>query len=383
MSSDSSRLEVIDALRGVAALAVLVYHARADLWIGTRESWSLFGFSLDPQVWLGYASFPFNYGGLGVTLFFVLSGYCIHRKGAWLLSRSNSQLMNWTDFAKRRILRIYPTYVAALAISALADFSIAKLQGLPLDQSFTWRALAASLLTVQGYVAPQFTSNAVFWTLAIEMHLYAAYPLLFYFSKHFRPENVLVFVFLISLLYTSIEFLTNFESLFVYRGPRGPILLPYWFTWTLGFYIAEIEAGRAKRIANKTLLGVAVASGLLGIALLNARVYLFAEMFCGLFFFAVVHTCIFRTEKNLRMTFVMRCLAGVGVFSYSLYAIHGPILNVFKYLLQSDNPGFKFRTVLPVFAVCGIVIAVAYIFFLMVERWSIAAGSRTGKAVRG
>jgi hypothetical protein len=46
-----ARLASIDVLRGFAALAVVLYHARAEYWIGVRQTWSLYGFSGGPDIW--------------------------------------------------------------------------------------------------------------------------------------------------------------------------------------------------------------------------------------------------------------------------------------------------------------------------------------------
>ncbi|MDX1930337.1 MAG: hypothetical protein SFV81_27680, partial [Pirellulaceae bacterium] len=71
-SAGLARIESVDVLRGLAALMVVIYHARSTLWIGISELYSRYGFSPNPTAWIGYATYPFSYGWLGVTLFFVL-----------------------------------------------------------------------------------------------------------------------------------------------------------------------------------------------------------------------------------------------------------------------------------------------------------------------
>ncbi len=76
------RYEALDALRGVAALAVLVFHLSA------------FG--------LGANLAPHAY--LAVDFFFVLSGFVIaHAYGEALAGP-----LSWFDFARRRVIRLFP-----------------------------------------------------------------------------------------------------------------------------------------------------------------------------------------------------------------------------------------------------------------------------------
>ena len=65
-SSPKNRLTSIDALRGLAALLVVFVHLRHDVPGGFRTN----------PLFLPYWLIDFGY--LGVTLFIVLSGFCIH-----------------------------------------------------------------------------------------------------------------------------------------------------------------------------------------------------------------------------------------------------------------------------------------------------------------
>jgi len=81
-SESLNRISSLDALRGLAALMVLVYHARGMFWVGFTQIYREHGLRPGFNAYLDYLFMPFSYGSLGVTLFFVLSGYCIHRRGA-------------------------------------------------------------------------------------------------------------------------------------------------------------------------------------------------------------------------------------------------------------------------------------------------------------
>ena len=127
-STQLGRISAIDALRGLAALSVLVYHARGMLWVGATQTYHHYGLSLNFNAWLGYKTVPFSLGSLGVTLFFVLSEYCIHRRGAQMLANDSCATIDYKAFVIRRFWRIYPTYVVALLLTALVDWWIFRIR---------------------------------------------------------------------------------------------------------------------------------------------------------------------------------------------------------------------------------------------------------------
>ena len=113
----NSRLHGIDILRALAALVVVLYHARTEFWIGLQQTYRIYGsHTVRPDIWLSYASIPFSLGWLGVPVFFVLSGYCIHLGVARKLTNDPGHRLDVRKFYIRRIVRIYPVYIAALLL---------------------------------------------------------------------------------------------------------------------------------------------------------------------------------------------------------------------------------------------------------------------------
>ena len=366
------RLNAIDGLRGLAALAVLVYHARSSFWVGIGATYREHGLGPNLNAWIGYLTAPFNFGGLGVTLFFVLSGYCIHRRGARNLATNEPRDFDLAKFASRRFWRIFPTYVCALLFTALIDYWLQAMSGRSVpNQDNSVSTFLISLLTLQGYAAPSFGSNGVFWTLAMEIHLYCMYPLLYALSFRIGPARVLALTFFISLLYTACEMLFGFESLLANRSARGPIFLPYWFTWTMGFYLAEVEAGRSRDAGDKAWFLASIVAIPIGVYLSLMNYYLLAEIFWSIFFASLLRTSLSPWGERIWRQRIGRFFAEIGVFSYSLYAVHAPLLLMFHQLISPVDPNYKYETLWVTLA--GIVVSVvfAYVFFQLVERWSI------------
>jgi peptidoglycan/LPS O-acetylase OafA/YrhL len=152
------RLDVLDGLRGLAILMVVWYH----LWLVSGYSTPLLAFAA-PLVQNGY---------LGVDLFFFLSGFCIALPYARARA-AGSPGPGIAEFARRRALKIVPSYVLALAIFAIAFR--AQFDG-PLQELGHF---AAHLAFVHVFSPATFGSfSGPLWTLAIEVQFYVLFGLL-------------------------------------------------------------------------------------------------------------------------------------------------------------------------------------------------------------
>ncbi len=143
---DKLRYPALDALRGVAALAVVAFHCS--------------------QAWMPH-------GYLAVDFFFVLSGFVVsHAYGAALACGT----MSWHSFAVRRAIRLYPMSLLGVALGvvvlALKWWSIASsVDDLP-RMAISVGLNALVLPTPLGGQASHhllFPGNAALWTLSFEL----------------------------------------------------------------------------------------------------------------------------------------------------------------------------------------------------------------------
>jgi peptidoglycan/LPS O-acetylase OafA/YrhL len=134
----------LDGLRGIAVVAVMLFHA----------------YSFTPN------------GYVGVDVFFGLSGFLI----TTLLLREHESTgrIHLPDFYMRRVLRLYPALVAAVLLVL-----VASLVGQALPE--TWPGMVAALFYVAhlwiytGHEAPLLEHT---WTLSLEEHFYLVWPAL-------------------------------------------------------------------------------------------------------------------------------------------------------------------------------------------------------------
>jgi peptidoglycan/LPS O-acetylase OafA/YrhL len=139
----------LDGFRGLAVLLVLIEHT-------LRHSLGLSG--------------PWDHlGGLGVLLFFALSGFLI--TGLLIAEKSTRGTVSLSSFYLRRAFRIWPAFFAFLGVVALL-----KLAGWVVGTR--WLDLAESALFIRNFVGRD-QLLAHIWSLSIEQQFYLFWPLFF------------------------------------------------------------------------------------------------------------------------------------------------------------------------------------------------------------
>jgi peptidoglycan/LPS O-acetylase OafA/YrhL len=155
----------LDVLRFFAFLGVFIFHAAPR----TVDFYDRAGY---PH-WLSSFLIPaFGAGAYGVDLFFALSAYLI--TSLLLRERSATGRLDLRGFYVRRILRIWPLYLAFVAFAAVFAVLVPG-QYLPMKYVVGYSLLAGNWVYVF-YGLP--ASFAVpLWTVSIEEQFYLAWPL--------------------------------------------------------------------------------------------------------------------------------------------------------------------------------------------------------------
>jgi peptidoglycan/LPS O-acetylase OafA/YrhL len=373
-SQGSTRLRGIDALRGAAALAVVLYHSIGQT---KPQGSSIFIQLLDAPVRALAA-----YGYTGVFLFFVISGFCIHLNQAKArASGREGARVGFFAFWRRRVLRLYPPYLVALCCFLV----VARATGyLPFTKFFAWD-LAAHLLMIHNFDARTcYSINSVFWTLAIEEQLYLAYFLLLFLRRRFGWTITLACCF--AARAACFVLLTTLRASFGIDIPAPEAAACHWFTWALGALAVESAFGLIKlprwcrdlRVAALALLSAAALAWVLPFVesrnVLHGCGWLLLHPLWGVGFFVVLNRAV-EAERGWRQSHslprAVAWLSAVGLFSYSLYLTHQLVLLEAWRFESRRLPALVVALIL----MTPLCVAFAWLFFRLFERPFLARSS--------
>ncbi|PSB21089.1 hypothetical protein C7B61_01670 [filamentous cyanobacterium CCP1] len=184
---------LFDALTGVRALGawwVVLFHIRGELARFVPNESFMMRFA--------------DAGHVGITLFFVLSGFVIAYNYAprFQSLRTGSYL----KFLWQRLARIYPVHVATLL--ALACILIAaSFTGIHFGESerYTLDSFVQHLFLISAWSVPlQVTWNGVAWTLSLEWLCYIMFPILAVVTFRIRNPIILICTTVALVVVTSI-----------------------------------------------------------------------------------------------------------------------------------------------------------------------------------
>lgn len=314
VAGDSSlRFARIDQVRGFAALIVVLCHLSVSAYVGAPNAGEVF------LPWLG---FVLGFGYLGVPLFFVVSGFCIHWPEARARHERRLAPPDWRSFFRRRFWRLYPPYALSLAGAVL----------LLLAATGTWPASPGSLLAQLALVhtlhgATFLGVNPPSWTLAVEAQLYLAYPIVFVLMRRHGAWRALATILAISIAYRALISVLALPAGFA--GPSWELFLGRWFEWTVGALLAEWAAGnvRLPRVLGSWWLVAPLVALVLYVGEYHNwhyGIWIVREPAYGAAF-GLALLAVLQLSRPLRPSRAALWLADVGVWSYSLYLVHRPI----------------------------------------------------------
>lgn len=317
MGRQPTRYVYLDALRGLAALWVVLYHLWNRFYPGLSTQAAPLPSGPPPDLAGSLALFTFGFGYTGVTLFFVLSGLCIHLPQA----RRREYRVPIGRFAARRFWRLYPAYLASIVLSVLAP-ALPKLLLAAGGRSFDWpaelrvRDAVVNAAFLQQLWPEALGFNGVYWTLVYEIQFYLAYPALLWLVRR------------TGLLAVGAALLAA-EVHFAFNPPPVPCFFPArYFEWYLGVLAAEVIARHPSR-TPPVLAGLCAAVGLGGgvYSAFQPPLFPLRDLTLAVGYFGAILLVAGGTGP-LAAACRWRLLGAVGVVSYSLYLIHVPVIDL-------------------------------------------------------
>jgi peptidoglycan/LPS O-acetylase OafA/YrhL len=347
--------EFADGLRAVAAVGVALFH-----------TYTYTGFSGQNQQ-LPVVFKVLNLGDFAVAVFIVLSGFVLMlpvAKTADLSLRGGT-----TEFLKRRARRILPPYYAALIAYLIV---ILVVPGLNEKTGTAWDSkvpvtpggIVSHALMVHN-LAPQwvYQIDGPAWSVATEWQIYFAMPLLLLplwrrFGGRVAVTGAIVLGWAVHFLLPQVD------------------VAHFWF---LGLFALGMSAGwyvhrgaarvRGAYVAVALLVTLVPAVAAFGLAL---RFAWLSETAVGA---AVALLLVWMAQRSVRgekswahRVLEWRPLVQVGIWSYSLYLVHSPIIGIVNLLLLPVHMPLAARFALLACVGLPVAAAVSYGFHRLVER---------------
>jgi peptidoglycan/LPS O-acetylase OafA/YrhL len=324
------RMLTLDAMRGGAALLVVTYHALGVAPLTAPSGWEWWL----PQI----TAYAVHFAYAGIYLFFVISGFCIHL--FWARARAagvHEPVVKFFTFWKRRVRRLYPPFVAALALYLC--YSAYKTP-VHVTGFYVWDVVLHLFMLHNIDSRTVYSINGAFWTLAIEEQLYLAYFLLLFLRIRYGWTKTLLLSFSTRVIWLILARLMSYSV--GINIPLGEAAATNWFIWALGALSVEAALGITKLPAWCSRKSAAAL--VLGCAMLLAQTlpmvhhvkwlhdigWLIMHPAWGLGFFILVNYAVaaeqrWRVESS-RIPRLIPMLASIGLMSYSLYLTHAFVL---------------------------------------------------------
>lgn len=315
-----AEIEALTGIRFFASLWVLLYHA-GDLFVQP----------LFPDIWPAYKSLFYG-GGLGVDLFFVLSGFIIAYNYYDEFASFGLKSFDWKKyrgFLFRRFARIYPVHLITLLTMLLVGGVAAQGNFLLFGSAL---GFVKHIFLLHAFIPP-YGWNTVAWSISCEWLAYSLFPIYIFCSAFFKTRLSILVAMIIAYA------LAIFVAAILATNGYG-------FTHpSFGVIRVVVEFGAGvlifKLSNNLPLFRLSKWMRVIGVPLLLVLVFLSSHLLVSFlwmipFFFLLVY--LIATGQFFLNTFLSRGWVKYGGrISYSLYMVHGMIMLMFLKLAPLES----------------------------------------------
>lgn len=357
-------LPYLDSLRGLSALYVVMVHLLMTLPAnGNLPSDKVF-------------AAIFKYGHSAVDLFIILSGFCLMLP----VIRNEGKLRGSIIlFFKKRVRRILPPYYITIGLSLLLIATvIGEKTGSQWDSAIpvTMEGIIAHLILIHDFFSGiNFQINGVLWSISVEFRIYLLFPLiLFFWRKLGGFTTTLITIVLSYALFIPLNLLHLNTS------PWG--ICPHYFgLFTLGMLAVEVAFSQEDTYTNirKKLPWGLMTLVFAGVAIIAFRtifispfvtpLWSLCDLAAGICFFCLLISVSSNQKNWFYPILAWKPLVFIGTFSYSIYLIHSPLMQLFYQYIVKPLALTSFIST-PILSCLMIIfiIPISYLFFLIAEK---------------
>ena len=318
----------IQVLRFLAAIAVVAFHA-----LGVAPN----GFKVPESA----ISFVLSYGGRGVDLFFVISGFII-------FYAIHSAKLTPAEFLRRRVERIVPLYFLVIFAVTILAMTLPATFGTP--DWYTPRHILKSLAFI-AFTDGEMPVVYVGWSLEYEMYFYLIVALLMALTRDVWRNIVIAF----SALVTVGRIPGVDEAFGNYSFFADPMILEFVFGVIVGSVFVNGRVGLPMSVSAACAIAALLATDPANRVIVS-----------GVPAACLVAAAAFVSRRRIDPYWPERALARLGDASYSIYLAQVQTVSLASTFIASLFPAIPPMLLLTV--TTGIVVALGLALNILVER---------------
>jgi len=306
----------LDALRFLSFFVVFLHHL--------------------PKSYFKWVNVLLESGGIGVSFFFVLSGFLI----TYILIQEKLTLgtINLRNFFARRILRIWPLFFAMLAFAFLTPFILNALNISFSNDGYAPNWLV-SVFFLENYRMilldsfPNVSPLVVMWSICVEEHFYIIWGLLFLKLNPIQTPKIMGFFVVLAIIARLVYFNLGWANLDVFTN------MDYFAFGAIPAYMLCFKKDmilRVGKISKKIKYSIVFITLLLIFTvpqLLFSWVQIISPLVFGLLFASIILFTL--PEKNAIKISDTSWLGRLGTYTYGLYLTHTIVINLLLKLEDS------------------------------------------------
>lgn len=305
----------VDIVRSICIILIIAYHCYIIVGNNIGQNLSL----ISPIMNLG--------GEIGVTLFFILSGFGIFKSLSLMESKDGN--INFRIFLKKRLRRIYPQYMLCLIFLLIFTSNAVYF-----SKEGLFHIISHFMLLHNLFYNTHGSINGALWTMGVIFQFYIFAPILYKYIKK-NDLNILIVIF-VTILFKYI--LYSFLSKNIFQGMYYFIYGRQFFTsidnFALGMFFANIIEAKKYKVKFVNFFGLTLLVAVFFILIYKTNSsMIYTNSIVGyiwhsilaivlgfiLFFSAILPELKFKNVRNI--------LIFISKYQYGIYLWHLIIIN--------------------------------------------------------
>lgn len=305
------RFELVDFLKGFSIFTIVLYH--------------LISF-YDFYEWSNVVKFASTFGGAGVHVFFVCSGFGLY------LSHLKKGI-SFGQFVKKKFSRVYIPYAILVLVSFLLP-NIYPKDGVP--------ALASHLLLYKMFV-PAYSDSfgGHLWFISTIIQFYLVFYILIKTKEKLGNKKYLILSIVISVLYGLVVAALGKQGIRTWNS----FFLQYLWEFSVGMVLAEYykngKLSENKLSMKKVFIAAVLGTGITGITGYLGGAFKLFNDYASLVGYGSIALFIYL----MKIGFVNKFFIWLSSLSYEWYLIHGLIFQLFAMALPKGSSLLLFTLV--------------------------------------